>query len=121
MLYVVNITLFTICSVALPLRMELFQSSYIPSSLCYIREVKINNFQCFIMYDRSKILYECRANSRKSKGFNSRISYEPELLIQSLVIRGGARGGLGGYSPHRSMLATHWKVKSDFFGDFWHL
>ena len=33
--------------------------------------------------------------------------------------RGGDRGGLGGYSPHRSMLAPRGKVNSDFFGDFW--
>ena len=26
-----------------------------------------------------------------------------------------------GYSPRRSMLAPRWQMKSDFFGDFWHL
>ena len=36
--------------------------------------------------------------------------------------RSGARGGLeGAIAPRRSMLAPRRKVKSDFFGDFWHL
>ena len=38
-----------------------------------------------------------------------------------LGARGGARGGLGGYSPpaeHAGLLVRRWKR---FFGDFWHL
>ena len=51
-------------------------------------------------------------------------------LLYTLYIRsdirgpcysGGARGGLGATAPRRSMLAPRRKVKSDFFGDFWHL
>ena len=42
-------------------------------------------------------------------------------LRQWAAFRGGARGGLGGYSPRWSMLARRRKMKSDFLGDFWHL
>ena len=35
--------------------------------------------------------------------------------------RGGARGGLGGYSPPSKHASPRRKVKRDFVGDFWHL
>ena len=49
---------------------------------------------------------------------NNNIDIEIEIKV---TLRGGARGGLGGYSPLRSMLVLRPEVKSDFFGDFWHL
>ena len=33
---------------------------------------------------------------------------------------GGARGGLGGYSPRRNIVPLR-KAKNNFFRDFWHL
>ena len=41
-----------------------------------------------------------------------------KLFSEYLVKRGGTRGGLGGYSPHRSMLAPRRKLKSDLVVDF---
>ena len=46
---------------------------------------------------------------------------QPPSCTVEVTLRGGARRGLGGYSPRQSMLVPRREVKSDFFGDFWHL
>ena len=41
--------------------------------------------------------------------------------LMPVVPRGGARGGLGGYSTPSEHAGTPSEGESDFFGYFWHL
>ena len=58
---------------------------------------------------------ECR------KYFFKYINAVKNLCNTTNTNRGGARGGLGGYSPSSEHASPRRKVKSDFVGDFWHL
>ena len=41
--------------------------------------------------------------------------------LDNVITRGGARGGLGGYSPPSEHASPRSEGESDFFVDFWQL
>ena len=53
--------------------------------------------------------------------FNCYVLTKRTIISKPLWYSGGTRGGLGGYSPPSEHASPRRKVKSDFFGDFWHL
>ena len=47
--------------------------------------------------------------------------YAENESLTSQLGKGGARGGLGGYSPPSEHARPRLKVKNDFVGGFWQL
>ena len=46
------------------------------------------------------------------------VPFQTVFVLSTTGVAG--KVGLGGYCPHRSMLAPRRKVKHEFVGDFWH-